>query len=196
MISARSRASTPQLPIKQTDRALLCPGQRSGGAERLPEAAPSVPAGIPGPCPWPIPSPGPRHCARPCAPSGGSGGRAPAASCRGSPFLSTLDFLYVYINFFLRPFSHSCRKRKGGGGGREKYCLNSQRGASGAPCAWHLRSLCPEQRARTGARGRRGRRASVGRHNKVTKQRRGPGPAALPSQRGTRGCGSQVLCAG
>lgn len=131
------------------------------------------------------PGAGSLRCARPCAPSDGSRGCAPHAACRESPFFSYFFFLFNIFSFLRHFSSPSCRERRQGGG-REKYCLNSQSGASGAPCAWHLCSLCPKQRARTGARGRRGSRASVGRHNKVTKQRRGAGPAALPSQR-TRG---------
>lgn len=103
------------------------------------------------------------------------------------------SFKYIY-RLFLRPFfSHSCRKKEGAGrgGGREKYCLNSQRGASGAPCAWHLCSLCPEQRSRTGARGRRGRRASVGSHNKVTKTAARARPRRAALSKGGRGAAAR-----
>lgn len=133
------------------------------------------------------PGPGPAPCAAPGrAPRRAAPGAALPTPLAGNLLSSPIFFFLFNIFSFLRHFSSpSCRERRQGGG-REKYCLNSQSGASGAPCAWHLCSLCPEQRARTGARGRRGSRASVGRHNKVTKQRRGAGPAALPSQR-TRG---------
>lgn len=117
-------------------------------------------------------------------------GRAPHRAATGDalplaePSLSSI-FIFFGNSFPLFP---SCRKRReaGGGGGREKYCSNSQRGASGAPCAWHLCSLCPEQHARTGARGRR---ASVGCHNKVTKQRNG----AATLSKGEGGGGGREL---